>query len=346
MLIPKSALSIRKICDTSSSRFALGGAKFTRGPKGEPLAVATDGHRIVALSWKEDDAAKYPAGVFNPAHNPSFDALIPAAALESAEKLKVPKGRATGLKPILQNVAIDENSADPNKVTFAASDMDNVSRAETKLVEGRFPRWNDCMPALDVDTRHIKVDPRLLREMLEVAEKHCGSDESRSVVISISSDKNGYTRPMVITAASPTGGKFHGVLMPQHFGDPSSKQEPAMAWHACGGKLRMETESELAKLERDMAAEAAGKQEMPAIVANKPAAAVAIDPPAAVELPAAPAVALASELATVASSDFAAGLKAHGEKIRKYRAPRPAAPQPAALKSDWRENARRILCGV
>lgn len=223
MLIPRSVLPITKICDRDSARYALGAVEISRTAEGDPIACATDGRRLLALTWQEPPAAEFPAAGVDLAPRPGAPPLlIPAAAVDSFAKCKI---GAKHRKPILQHIALEE-PADPlaNSIRAAATDCDQTANFSPKLQEGRFPRWRDCIPpAGAVGEMSVSVSARLLRELLEVIEQHGAGDQS-AVTITIIDHK----RPVVITAESADGRRAVGALMPLENG----VMPPADQWRA------------------------------------------------------------------------------------------------------------------
>ena len=63
MLIPKwlFGAKITKLADSEASRYALAGVKLERSKEtGRPIAVTTDGRRMLAVTWEERDASEHP----------------------------------------------------------------------------------------------------------------------------------------------------------------------------------------------------------------------------------------------------------------------------------------------
>lgn len=195
MLVPRSAFAARKICDLQASRFALGGVLLERDADGRPFAVATDGRRLIALTWKEDDAANYPpvAGC-DPSPVAGCSMLLPAAICDQAAKTKA---GAKSPKPILRNIAIDEHDAE--SVAMMATDQNETARIDARQMEGRFPRWRDVVPQLRTDDIHVRLDARLLRGLLEVIESHNDTDVC-SVVFSLNRENPAH-RPVTLSVA-------------------------------------------------------------------------------------------------------------------------------------------------
>lgn len=74
MLIPQNVFPISKIVDTDTTRYAIGGVRLERDEEG-PVAVATDGRRLIAVRWSEDVA--YPSSVGDVGQVQGFGTIIP-----------------------------------------------------------------------------------------------------------------------------------------------------------------------------------------------------------------------------------------------------------------------------
>lgn len=229
MLIPRSVLAARKCGDTNSSRYALGGLHFTRDAETQqPYAVATDGRKLVALTWQEPAADEYPAGENLHAGPQAETAVngftVPTAALDKVAACKI---GAKSRKAILQHIAIQEPAAATDHTApMMATDGDESARFEPRLQEGRFPRWRDVVPAPKSTDITFCCDARLLVQLLEAITAHTGSsDDPASVVLSLNRE-NTHSRPIVISAANASG-KAVGILMPLEL-----DERPANRWQA------------------------------------------------------------------------------------------------------------------
>jgi hypothetical protein len=118
----------------------LGGVRLERDAEG-PVAVATDGRRLLVVRWPEDPGEDYPAGVGDTGHKPDFETIIPFKQWNEAAKL--PPKRTP--KPILSNVLVEEPSAN-GTVRMAATDLETVKEVRPRSLEGRYPRWRDVVP--------------------------------------------------------------------------------------------------------------------------------------------------------------------------------------------------------
>lgn len=237
MLIPRSALAARKCCDADSRRYALGGIYFTRNDAGAPLAVATDGRKLVALTWQEPcdvatGAADHPASAdldLSARLGSSDGIIVPAAACDQLAKCKIgEKSRRESLR----HFALEE-PADPaaNSVRIAACDGDQSANFTPKLQEGRFPSWRDVIPAPRADSINFELDGKQLVVLLESILAHAGN-ESNSVTFSIVADRP-FTSAVTITAARADGNKAVGVIMPLYSEKKNGKPvRPVNQWQA------------------------------------------------------------------------------------------------------------------
>ena len=177
MLIPSQIFPISKVCDVESTRYALGGVHLERDAEG-PVAVATDGRRLIAVRWSEAAAGDYPGGVGDTAHVENFETLIPAKSWNEAAKL--PPKRTS--KPILANVLVEETSAN-GTVRMAATDLETTKQITPRSLEGRFPRWRDTMPKEQPGSITVRLDATYLAEVCAVLAKMVTDDSSRGVDI-------------------------------------------------------------------------------------------------------------------------------------------------------------------
>ena len=237
MLIPRTAFDAFKSADTESSRYALGAVKIERDDNtGEPLAIATDGRRMVVLGWKERDAATMPDGLLPegfdaspmPAgDNGQYSALIPVDACKKAARFKV-HARTVKARPILDNVTIDERATN-GKVPMSHSNGETCEQLAPPQIEGRFPRWRDVCPSFQ-ESRSFAVDAKYLAELAELIAKHAhaaASEPSRRVVLTFNVGEEGHNSPLVITAADDeTGNRGYGVIMPLGTGQAWNKNPP------------------------------------------------------------------------------------------------------------------------
>lgn len=110
------AESVLECCDEDNGRFALGGVAVTKGG----TLVATDGRRLIVVGGESE---------------PDVVAIIPAESLRMACKLAKKHGTVS--------IYASKDRADITARTKGGESFDIVSR----VIDGRFPRWIDVIPA-------------------------------------------------------------------------------------------------------------------------------------------------------------------------------------------------------
>jgi hypothetical protein len=237
MLVPKSVFAARKICDREQSRYALGGMEFSRDKAGAALACATDGRRLVALTWQEPDAAEYPAppNLTAGRRDGAQPFILPYAACDQASKVKL----GAKCKPILQHVVLQEPAEGENDITIFATDLENRHQNTARKMDGRFPRWPDCIPNYATDSISIDVDAKFLAECAETLAAHMansGATNDRAVTLTIrrpvADEKHHHLAPVLLSAAAPDGRKALAVIMPLGRGNDDEAPRPRWDFHA------------------------------------------------------------------------------------------------------------------
>lgn len=244
MLVPRSVFSLARITN-SDSRYALNGIRLERDAQsGEPLAVATDGSKLVAVTWPEP-ADAVPAGLpGNHAPLPGFATIIPAAECEAAAKLAKPRAKALENNPRLGNVIVDEPGTN-GAIPIHATDGQQIASMRPLAQEGRYPAWRDIFPAYTRDNSHsIAVDARYLADMLIALADAVGPDESGAcpVLLTIAAGENGHARPIIATAdrSRSNGRKASGVIMPT-YRDKLGHSEPVIVGASRGAAVPQPT---------------------------------------------------------------------------------------------------------
>ena len=267
MLIPRSVLAARKCGDVNSRRYALGGVMFTRDPETrQPFAVATDGGKLVALTWKEPNDANFPAEGIDHTWQPGCEFIIPTAALDKVAACKI---GTKSKNPVLHYVAVQEPADDTvNTAPMIATSIDETARFDPKLQEGRFPRWRDVIPATK-NAITFCVDANRLIDLLQAMIAHTGTNKNApaSVVFSVDPDE-AFRRALVVSSADSSGNQAVGVLMP--YGD--GKTQPASEWQPEVAAIA--APAEVAAIEPPPA-------EIPAPEVEPAAAAAEVEPPPA-----------------------------------------------------------------
>ena len=149
--------------DVESTRYALGGVLIELDAESITM-VGTDGRRLAKMSA----AAEAENGAVSPTGSP----VIPVKALKLID-------RNLDDPDLTVHIAVQAGSA----VLIRTSDQGAV--IYSRLVEGRFPRYQDVFPA-DVEVK-IPLDVALLRQAVEQA-SIVTSDESRGVDFKFAGD--------------------------------------------------------------------------------------------------------------------------------------------------------------
>lgn len=216
MLIPRGVFPISDLCDTDSSRFALGGVLLERDENGKAKAVATDGRRLLVISWVEDDRTEYPEGVADSQYKRDFRAIVPKKQWTDAEKLP-PRNCP---KPILSNVLADEPNAN-GSITLGATDLETARTIKAKCLEGNYPKYRDVIPEYKYwQSTRISVNRQLLESILH-AMRGVTTEENTAVVLDVPFDPS---KPLVLTAENDRY-DAKGVLMPLAFEDSRGRTD-------------------------------------------------------------------------------------------------------------------------
>lgn len=222
MLIPRNiAAAAAKITDRENNRYAIGAVRIERQPEsagGRPLAVSTDGRRMLAVEWQEPDREDAPAAGVDLTPRPGCAALIPAATLADLAKSKI---GAKSPREAARAIQLQEPEPGANAAPLAVTDGEQSTAAPGRFPDGLFPRWRDAIPAPGRGEKTIFLDSQLLRELLEAVEQCCGTPESRQVAVSFTSN----TEPVVITAQN-CDIRAVAIIMPMNPGN-----SPERPWH-------------------------------------------------------------------------------------------------------------------
>lgn len=205
MLIPKRIFAISKVAAKEQGRYATNGVCLQRTPDGRPLAIATDGRRLVAATWPEGKPDELPEGVLQGQDTFGMDeAIIPTRPWDEAGKA-IPKYT---VRPGLDVAAV---GIDGRTARIGSTDLEVTKRNDTLLTEGKFPTWRKIVPN-DLDgMRCIAFNPQYLAECAQVLQAMVGSLETPLVTLAIPKDPR---KPAVLVAESPEGGTAMAVLMP------------------------------------------------------------------------------------------------------------------------------------
>ncbi|MFO8044516.1 MAG: M20/M25/M40 family metallo-hydrolase [Halomonas sp.] len=183
--IPKSVLALHKIADPDSTRYALGQTHITN-QAGTACGVVTDGKRLVTLYWREqvpDD------------HDPIKMAYDSAKTLHK----QVPKDKSITLR-----------CGEDMSLTATCPNGANIV---VEKAEGRFPKWQDCVPPDDEQEASVKLDLDLFIGMLNAIKEHvvddCGNHIAEFQIVRLGAEK-----AVKVKAHGENGRSAVAALMP------------------------------------------------------------------------------------------------------------------------------------
>jgi DNA polymerase III sliding clamp (beta) subunit (PCNA family) len=210
-LLPKAVGGLTRLAAKDSGRYAMNGVRVAFTDKGQFRAEATDGKVLGRVTGECADAREYPPlPALESAPNGATEGVIPAKALKEACK-NVPKGSLVRSKPILGHLAV---VLAPNEATLASTDLDGANAGLTRLVEGRFPPCDDVFPKQKDEVVRVRLNPKLLKELLDVAAAFSDPDGPKVELIVSGKGKDGYSLFPVLVRAKHAGQTFDGLIVP------------------------------------------------------------------------------------------------------------------------------------
>ena len=150
MKIPAFVKQLAKVCDSESSRYALGGIKCESDGKTAQL-TATDGRILANVYYPDEDEA-------------ALDVIVEGKALAAPPAAAFKDSRG---------VSLDGTTL-----------RHGGTRAELVPIEGRFPRFEDIFAIHDEPTGYVpvKLDPTYLKTLCELAHG-VGGEASKGIVL-------------------------------------------------------------------------------------------------------------------------------------------------------------------
>lgn len=148
------------------------------GLPGPASAAATDGKILAMASWDEPNWKEYPVdGIgFDPKPFEGFSVTIDTK--DCRELAKLPTKNV--VKPILGNVAIDEQNNGLGETTAMATDLDTTREYKFKPIEGTFPDYRMVLPK-DSPQATIKLDIRQLERAVKIFKDTFGIRKNDSI---------------------------------------------------------------------------------------------------------------------------------------------------------------------
>jgi hypothetical protein len=153
--IPARVLNLNRIGDRESSRYALGCVYVCQTKDAQrAAAVATDGRRLLAVSWPLSGAIESPI-------------MVPALLCEQFVSVMDER-----LAPETATLTVDS----PGSVTVSMWQYGTTLSMRGTQPEGRFPKWEDYVKERDAaDEVRVEVDGKLLAELLATINDAKGS---------------------------------------------------------------------------------------------------------------------------------------------------------------------------
>lgn len=197
MEIPKPVFGLYKFTDDESTHYALDGIMFRRSEDGSPIAVATTGCIMVAVTWDDDDRSG------------AFEAIVPTEACQQMYAY----GEVDGYC-----VTIDEDPDDPAKCVMSTYGQDTTVSVASTVLEGRFPEYQDKFaptPAAVV----VKLNVAMLSDVLATF----ADMKIDGIVIAVVN----HEKAVMMTGTNADGVSIAVALAPQYKDDGTA---PVLGW--------------------------------------------------------------------------------------------------------------------
>ena len=202
MHVPRKVFSIVKVSDPSQCRYALGGIKLERGNDGNPVAVATDGKRLIATSWQEN-GDDHPSSCAKVA---GFETIVSSEAVKSAAKSHKMTKSEIAKQPCRSGYIVTEDAPDGLTSSIIAEYGVSKTVIDHATIDGKFPKWRECIK--NHGQGIVKLDAKLFAETIAVV----GSMGDGTVILSLDSES---PEDSAINITSIDGDqKTVGVVMP------------------------------------------------------------------------------------------------------------------------------------
>lgn len=163
MLIPSTILeNVAKFASTDETRYVLNGVLVERDADGKPRAVATDGHRLMSVTWNEKSVD---VDAVVPAEAQSFGVISADHATNAAKANKGRKGEIGAL--VLAEVSASVASLKGVTGHGATGVLTPTGNAtEVEKINGRFPDYRQVVPTREwlpksEDNSHYETRVRL-----------------------------------------------------------------------------------------------------------------------------------------------------------------------------------------
>lgn len=188
MRIPKGILKIAVVSARENTRYAFNGV-FLEREKDQLRATATDGHKLVTVTWPDENSVPLPCGLEEADKSvENFKAIVPSSAALMVDA-NIPQ-RGGGEVA----VAVIDEAATNGMVKLATRDNFKALtiRTEVAAIDGQFPPFRDVIPTYqivdDADKSKavsVSVDACHLRALLNALLEAVPGDLEPRVVMEI-----------------------------------------------------------------------------------------------------------------------------------------------------------------
>jgi DNA polymerase III sliding clamp (beta) subunit (PCNA family) len=209
-LLPRNVGELARLASRDSGRYTMNGVRIAFDKDGGYKAEATDGKVLGRVTGVCEDAREYPEiPALESAPNGATEGVIPSKALKEACR-KVPKGNKIHGQLILGHLAV---VLAPNQATFGSTDLDEASSNLTRLVEGKFPPVDDVLPKEKDEVVRIRLNPKLLVELVEVAAAF-GDPDTPTIELVVCGKGKKFGKGPLMVRSRHKGQQFTGLVMP------------------------------------------------------------------------------------------------------------------------------------
>lgn len=199
MRIPPAVLELRRFCDEDEGlgRYAMSAVLISRPSADDPqcIAVATDGRRLVRLSWHDDTSAGVPArSMLVPAH------VLAIIAFGLKKVVSLPRGEFVRWPEAPTDVGVESLTFGGMELSFAP-------------VEGRFPNFEQIFNELPKVAGEVRLDHDFVRDAMLIARSfgdEFGDEYDRGVDVRFPSD----SRDMVVFERQEEDVRMEAAIMP------------------------------------------------------------------------------------------------------------------------------------
>lgn len=231
MLIPKSVFNVAAVASKyAGGRYGTDKVRLERDERGKPWAVATDGRRLLSVTWIEVPAEADWTEKADPKNVIGFNALAGAEVFAKIGKT-VPDGKT--VRAAYKCAHLTETNEGGE---FATVDKHgNTNTTSVGHDKSLFPDWRKVVPRFaDKGTVSFYINPELLADLLTaMARTTAAEDSGHAVKVTVSDNPNA---PILLEGFNNAGTLTTGVIMPVSLPDSNTgdAHDRARALHAGG----------------------------------------------------------------------------------------------------------------